>query len=53
MLIINKGIQWEKLIMKREIFERNNLPYFILFPQEITTDNLEKIFSRYFYSQTE
>ena len=39
----------QKLNIKRDILERNNLSSFILFPPEITTDNLEKIFSRYFY----
>ena len=39
----------QKLNIKREILERNNLSYFILFPPEITADNLEKIFNRYFY----
>ena len=38
----------QKLNMKRKILEQNNLNYLILFPPEITVENLEDIFGKCF-----
>lgn len=37
----------QKLNQKREIFERNNLEYYILLPDEMNEDNYKRIFKKY------
>lgn len=43
----SKELYRQKLNQKREIFERNNLEYYILFPDDMNEDNYKRILEKY------